>query len=167
MKNIVKLLLALSLVFYASFSLMHTVVLADDGYQIKEQKINPGDDVLFLLKRAKEKLILILLTPLTEKKANYYFYLEEARLGELKKVVDNKDIANIQTTSQRFSSTAGQLTDFLKNKNLRDKKAKAKELFEKQLKVLDEFKQKYDGRTSEWRFLEYDINYLKIYSSLL
>lgn len=90
------------------------------------------------------------------------------RLAELKHIVDKRDIANIQTSTQRYSATAGQLTEFvLQKKNLADKKAEARELLLSHLPVVEELKSAYNDTTAEWRFVEHDVDYLKIYISQL
>ncbi len=133
--------------------------------QIVDESVNPGSDYNFILKRLKEKLILMFLSVSVNKKANYYMKLVDVRLAELKYVVSNKDIANIQTSSQRYFSTAGQLEQYLLKNNLSNIKGLAKDLFTSHRSKLEALRDSYPYDTSEYRFIQDDINYLKSYIS--
>lgn len=133
--------------------------------QIADESVNPESDYNYILKRMKEKFILMFLSFSVDKKANYYTKLVNVRLAELKHVVSNKDIANIQTSSQRYFSTAGQLEQYLLKNNLSNTKGLAKDLFTSHISKLEVLRDTYSYDTSEYRFIQDDINYLKSYIS--
>jgi len=135
---------------------------------IKYEDINPKNGYRYLLKRMKEKVVLLILSTNSQKKLDYYEKLLNIRLSELKYIVDNKDISNIQVASQRYFTTAGQMTEFLKSKNeLTLNKERVKGLFTEHIKIIEFLKTAYPNTTAEWRFLRDDANYLIDYSSLL
>jgi len=135
---------------------------------VNYEKVNMENGISYLLKRAKEKVILFILSYNPQKKLNYYEKLLDVRLAELKFIVDNKDIANIQVSSQRYFSTAGQMTSFVLSKpELSSQKENLKKIFEKHIDVIENLMTSYKDTTAEWRFLRDDVNYLKDYSALL
>lgn len=135
---------------------------------IEYQKINPGDDFKFVLKRLREKISLGVLSFFPSKKVDYYQDLIGVRLAELKYIVDRKDVANIQTTSQRYSATAGQLAGFVIGKNLKDRKKPTADLLVLHIPILEKLRDSYEeSDKSEWRFIQDDINSLKSYISKL
>lgn len=135
---------------------------------INYEKINMENGFSYLLKRAKEKVALFILSYSPQKKLNYYEKLLDVRLAELKFIVYNKDIANIEVASQRYFSTAGQLTSYLMSKpNLSSSKETVINLFAKHSLVLENLKTSYENTTAEWRLLRDDVNYLNDYTSFL
>lgn len=135
---------------------------------INYEKVNTKDGFSYLVKRLNEKTKLFVYSYNPQKKLNYYEKLLDIRLAELKYIVDNKDIANIEVGSQRYFSTAGQLTSYLMSKpNLSPNKEVAINLFINHSTVLEKLKTSYENTTAEWRFLRDDVNYLNDYSSIL
>lgn len=135
---------------------------------ISYETINLKDGYRYLVKRIKEKVSLLIFSVNTQKKLDFYEKLLNIRLAELKFVVDNRDITNIQVASQRYFTTAGQLTEFLKSKNeLASNKESVLNLFSGHIKVIESLMGSYPDSTAEWRFLRDDANYLKDYSSLI
>jgi hypothetical protein len=140
----------------------------DPSANVKYEKVNMKDGSRYLIKRLEEKTILFFLSFNSEKKINYYEKLLNVRLAELKYIVDNKDIANIQVASQRYFTTAGELTNFLVSKGASSsKKEEVKNLFSEHIKIIEIFKGTYDNTTAEWRLLRDDANYLIDYSTFL
>jgi hypothetical protein len=140
----------------------------DSLSNIKYEKVNLKDGSQYFIKRLKEKVVLILLSYSPQKKLNYYKKLLTVRLSELKFIVDNRDISNIQVASQRYFTTAGQLTNFLLSKNsLATNKESIKQLFSEHIKIIEILEKSYDNTTAEWRLLRDDANYLKDYTSFL
>lgn len=165
-KVIISFLLFLSVSLTVSVN--HAQSLSPDNdqmIQISNESINPGDGFKFSFKRLREKVMLALVSFSSQSKYNYQKDLLTKRLAELKYVVDNKDIANIQTTSQRYSATAGQIAELVVNNNL-DKKA-TQSIFSLQLQVLKDIQKQFNDTTAEWRFIEHDIDYVKSYISQL
>lgn len=145
--------------------LPHQILAA--GLELKYEAVNPGDDPAYVFKRLREKSILLIWSISSEKKADFYEKLLTVRLSELKKIVDKKDIANIQTTSQRYSATVGEYTDFLATSKLASRKEKVKAMLQMHIPVLEKLRDSYDYSLAEYRFIQYDIDYLKIYISKL
>lgn len=134
---------------------------------ISYETINPKDSYQYSLKRLKEKLTLMILSFSAKSKYNYYNELLKIRLAELKYVVDKKDISNIETTSQRYSQTAGELVDFVLKNKLSTELEKVKENLALQKKILGELALKFNDTTAEWRFIKHDLDYIDIYISQL
>lgn len=132
------------------------------------EKINMENGFRYLIKRAKEKVTIALLSYNPQKKLSYYEKLLDIRLAELKYIVDHKDIANIQVASQRYFSTAGQLTSyFLSKPNLLSQKGVVISLFSEHSIILEKLKASYENTTAEWRLVRDDINYLVDYSKMI
>lgn len=150
-----------------SFNLSTNGILAtDEVLMVEYEKINPGDDYKYVIKRLKEKIALFFVFK-PESKVSYYKKLLSVRLAELKLVAENKDIANIQTTSQRYEATAGQLTEYIKKKSLSKYDQEVIDLFSSHIPVIQEVQKNYEFNVAEWRFLENDINSLKQYTGML
>lgn len=133
---------------------------------LSEEKVNPGDDYKYVMKRFQEKVKLFL-TSSVSKKINLHSKLIDIRLSELKYVVEKKDIANFQTASQRYTATAGQATDFVLKKGNEEAKKKLISKFKSHVPWLIGLQTPYIPDNSEWRFLQDNINSLESYSSRL
>lgn len=155
-------IVATTIAVVLAFAFPQSYVLAE-GFELKYEAVNPGNDPAYVFKRFREKVILFILSVSPEKKADFYEGLLTIRLSELKKIVDKKDIANIQTTSQRYSATLGEYTDFLIARKLEGRKEKVKSTFLTHVPVLEKLRDSYDYTLAEWRFIQYDLDYLKIY----
>lgn len=144
-----------------------TVVYAQDASEIKYESISPKNGFEYSFKRLREKITLFWLSRDPLRKANYYSELLDKRLAELKQVVDEKDIENIQTVSQRYSATAGELTNLINQKSLGEVKPSVLNKFSQHVFLLESFQKSYVFDTAQWMFIKHDIDYLKIYSSQL
>ena len=133
---------------------------AQEEIVVNYERVNPNDAYKYKFKRLREKITLLVLSPSPNHKADYYEKLLNVRLAELKYVVDNKDAANIETSSGRYSATAGQLTEYIINKNLDEHKQKTADIMSSHLPVLEKLKESFDATTAVWRFIEYDVDYL-------
>ncbi len=167
MKAIYKIILAFTFVAYIFNFLFPINALAIEEYTLHKENVNPGDDISYIIKRVREKISLVLLSFSPNRKADFYIQLTDVRINELGYIVDKKDIANIQTTSQRYSSAAGELTQYVISKNLTSLKDKIIQKFESHIKTIEKLKKNYDSNSAEWRFLEYDSSYLKTYQQKL
>ena len=127
---------------------------------ISYEKVNPGS-FSYSIKRLKEKTLLLLLSPLPSKKTKIHEDILKARLSELKKVVDEKNIAHIEKSSQRYSAAAGEYADYVLAKN-KSKKDEVKKRLEEHKKYIEEFLLHFDGTTAEWRFIKHDLDYLDL-----
>lgn len=135
--------------------------------EVQYEKVNPNGGFGYIQKRLGEKVKLLFLSLSTESKENYYKELAGVRLAELKYVIVEKDLANFEKTTIRYSTTVGEWAEFISNKQLNDKKASAVYVMSQHLPVVEQLMTKYDGTTAEWRFVKQDADYLKIYSSKL
>jgi hypothetical protein len=129
---------------------------------VQYEKINPDQEFNYKLKRLKEKIIIY--TKLTPKaKANYYKKQSMKRLAELTYVVKEKKWSSLETSSQRYETTVGILTEFVVAKNIEDEKDDVKKLLSDHLLVVDKLKDYYQFGTAEWRFIMNDYNSIRIY----
>ena len=55
---------------------------------------------------------------------------------------------------------ADKLVEHVLDKNLDHKRARIKNILESQIDIIIELRDSYDPTTAEWRFLEYDKDYL-------
>ena len=137
------------------------------SYDIVQEKVNPGDDYKYIIKRFKEKISLTFLSIVPGRKIIFLSKLVDVRLSELKYVVEKKDIANFQTASQRYSATAGNATEFILVEGSKEDRQKLIEKYQSHTPVLVKLQEPYIPDNSEWRFLQDDINSLDSYVSKL
>ena len=139
-----------------------------EALQIQYEKINPSDGFDYGLKRFKEKLYLGLLFYSKDLKTDYYNKLVTRRLAELKYIVENKDIANFENATTRYFTTVGQFTSFLVKNVSAEQKSKVAENLFSHIIVLEDLRDVFEGQEkAEWRFMQDDINYTKIYINQL
>lgn len=134
--------------------------------EVKYAGVNPSDSYRYTLKRLQENILLKIYSFFPQKKLSYSENLLDTRLAELKYIVDKKDIANIETTSQRYAATAGNLTEDAKNAS-DQMKMQIKKMLTDHLAFINNLKSSYNDTTAEWRFVENDVNSLKEYISKL
>ena len=130
---------------------------------IFSQKASP-DSPLFGLKRLQEKAFMKLKgSPID--RLNYMSTLLDYRLLELQAIINNKSFSYMWTTSLRYSTLVGQMTDLILTNNVGDKKDGIKKQFSEHKKVLNNLYVVYPKNTEniEYKYIEDDINYLKIY----
>ncbi len=130
------------------------------------ERIYPDSGFKYNLKRLEEKVTLLFKFT-SSGKEKYMQSLLEERLLELEYIAETKNIAFIETTSQRYEATAGQLAEFLMAKSLRADAGKIKDQFQKHSEILKYFRDLFSYDTAEWRLMQNDINSLKIYSDSL
>lgn len=151
----IKIILIASLIFVTAYFPTFAA-----GTDIAYEKVNPGS-LSYTLKRLKEKTLLLVFSPIPSRKSKIYESLLGARLAELKKVVDEKDVTQIEKTSQRYSATAGEYTDHVLGKDMSNKN-NAKNLLEEQRAHIESFLLNFDGTTAQWRFIKHDLDYLDL-----
>lgn len=134
---------------------------------LKFESVNPGDEFKFFYKRLTEKISLFFLSPFPEKKGSFLIKTIDSRLAELSFVAQNKDISNIQTTSQRYFTTVGNATDFVLSHKLSPQKQELQKKLTEQLDVIKQLETNFNDTTAEWRFLQHDFEYVKDYLSQL
>ena len=119
------------------------------------------------LKRLKEKLSLTLFHRTPTRRVNFLKVLLLRRIAELKFVVERDDIANLQNSSQRYSTTAGQITEVITKNSLNSEKEYFRKLFKDHTLLLEQLQTNYKYDSGQWLFLKWDIDYLKLYSERL
>lgn len=156
--NIKKIILFLLLLLFPLFIFTPKVDAA--------ARIYPDSGTKFNLKRLSEKTMLFMNFS-SKGKVKYMQKLMEERLLELEYIVETKNIAHIEKTSQRHETTAGKLTELIIDKLLRTEAGQVRDKFERHTGILEFLRDQYKYDTAEWRFVQNDINSLKIYSDML
>ncbi len=161
------LFLSLFLAFSLSINFSIKTYAQDSAAEnIQYEEVNPDREVFYKVKRLKEKLSL--LTKITPRaKAKYYEELSKRRLAELTYVVKGKNLAYIETSSQRYETTVGRLTELVVTKRVTKENESVQKLLSDQLAVVDELKDYFPYDTAEWRFVMNDYNSIKIYMEKL
>lgn len=135
---------------------------------VQYEKVNPEDGFTYGVKRFQEKILLQLYFFSSEKKMNYYSKLVERRLAELKFTIENKNMGNFEDATTRYSSTVGEYVNFILSIDiLKNNKKGVENTLLAHIPVLEKLRDSYDPTTAEWRFVEDDINFNKIYINLL
>lgn len=162
-KKTLFILFFLFLFLFPLFSKTDVFAEVDNFQEIPREQINPDAGSKYLIKRFKEKVFMFFKFDLNSKIV-YYQVLLDRRLGELAYIAENRNIAHIETTSSRYESTAGQLAQILiVNKN-KEKLLEVKQKFKDHLLGLAKIQDSFLSSSAEWRFIENDINSLKLYS---
>jgi hypothetical protein len=139
---------------------------ARQEFQITAEHVKPGS-FQYGLTRFAENIRLLILSPMPSKKADFYEKLADKRLGELDRVVSGKDVANIETSSTRYFTTIGVLTEYINRKNMAGRRDRIAEKLIRHKMVIEELMPTFNDTTAEWRFLKHDLDYLTIYVSQL
>lgn len=126
------------------------------------EKVNPSNGLNYKIKRLNEK-VMFLVKFSNLAKVNYHKDILTKRLEELKFVVENNEISFLETSSQRYETTAGILTEFLIAKKLTNERDSTIKLFEEHKKEIEKLRDNYDYGIVEWRLIMNDYNSLNIY----
>lgn len=103
-----------------------------------------------------------------ESKVKYYEVLLEKRLKDLSTVIDDGEPSYILSSSLRYSTTAGQLTEYMQKNNMKGDVPTVLNIFKEHQKTLSELINSYPkDRDGEWKYIQDDINYLDTYSEYL
>ncbi len=132
---------------------------------VLSQKANPSNSSLFSLKRVQEKVYLKLKSD-PGVRVDYMIFLLNNRLYELDTVVKGKNYQFVLPSASRYSTLAGQITDLVITNNLKSKVESIKQTFENHQKVLNDLYVYYPKNIPdnvEWKYIQDDVNYLKIY----
>lgn len=148
------------------FSLYGNPIFAfDESLNLPSTVINP-DSFYYPLKRAWEKLREKFVFS-TKDKIKYENLLVKNRLAELKFVVENKILSEIQHGSERFAYSAGILTDAAVKDGAKRTKENITEDFKRYNPLLEKLRDNYPANSSFWMLLQHDINSLQILSERL
>lgn len=128
------------------------------------QSANPAMSLFFNMKRVQEKAYMKFKTT-PEARLDYMSVLLDNRLGELESLVKNKNYTFLLTSSLRYSTLAGQMTELVVSNNLKDKAVGTKAQFNNHKKILNDLYIAYPKNTDnlEYKYLEDDMNYLDLY----
>lgn len=154
----------LLLIFFFVFVSLSSNVFAQEYSLngIKAEKTYPDSQLAYNTKRLKEKIVLFFkFTP--KKKVSYYKVLLNSRLSEYKYIVDSKNIAYIEKVSQRYETTAGQLTELIIEKNMKEEINSTIELLNSHKLIIGGMKDDFLFDSLEWRLLMNGLNSLEIY----
>ncbi len=128
---------------------------------------DPTIPYLFSLKRSQEKVFQKLQLS-DEQKLNFNQNLLNARLLELQSIVNTKSYPLILQASLRYSTTAGDITNLIINSGFKDKISLMQVVFSNHQKVFQQLIDNYPKDYNvEWKYLQDDFNYLKIYKDQL
>ncbi len=126
---------------------------------------SPDMPPFFALKRVQEKVFLKLKSS-AGGRIDYMSSLLDSRLAELQSVVKNKNYDYVLKASLRYSTLAGQITELVVGSNLSDKAEGIKTQFLNHQKLVDELYVAYPKNIRdnvEWKYIQDDFNYLRLY----
>lgn len=131
---------------------------------ILSQRAAPDNPPLFALKRTQEKVFLKMRSKPLDR-LEYMSSLLNNRLDELRILVNNHSYGYILPASSRYSTLAGQITDLILTNNWTDQATIFKQRFSDHQLVLNDLYVIYPKNINnwEWKYLQDDYNYLKIY----
>lgn len=131
---------------------------------VLSQSASPDSSLLFGLKRVQEKIYLKLKNAPADK-LDYMSLLLDRRLTELDSQVRRQSYGYILPSALRYSTLAGQITEMIVANKTTDKVVSTIDQFKSHLKVLQDIYVIYPKNTDnmEYKYIEDDINYLKIY----
>lgn len=131
------------------------------------QNANPNSLFLYNLKRLQEKTILKLMVS-PQNNLGYQTKLLEKRLNEIVTITNLNEHSFILKSSLRYSTTAGQITEYILKNNMRDNISSTQDILKRHHDVLQAVVDKYPKDLDvEWKFIQDDINYIDIYSKML
>lgn len=128
------------------------------------QVATPDSPQLYSLKRFQEVKFMGLKSD-PKSKLNYMIVLLDTRLDELSKQVNRKSYGYILPSCSRYSTQAGEITDFIIQNNLTSEATFVENQFKEHIKVLKNLYEVYPKDTDnfEYKYIQDDINYLNIY----
>lgn len=155
--NSYKKLLVFTFVLFSVFFLPVNILATE--LNLPKTTINPDNYLFFSLKRLIEKGELYIKFS-KESKADYYQDLTLKRMAELKYVVDNKLLGEVEKSSQRLSYQIGVLSDYI-NMNrgkLVETIPGTKELLSNYKIPLANLRDQYPANSSFWMLVQHTIN---------
>lgn len=131
---------------------------------VLSQTADPSLPMFFGLKRVQEKVFMKLKSNPGER-LDFMSGMLNSRLVELNSVVRGEKYDHVLYSSLRYSTLAGEMTDEVLANNLKSYVDPVKNQFSNHLIKLKEIYDYYPKNTSnlEYKYIEDDINYLKIY----
>lgn len=148
-------------VFFVTFLIIlsMTKVSAIEDINLPNITINPNNYLFYSIKRLTEKTITFIKFS-QDSKADYYRDLTLKRLAELKYVVNQNLLGEIEKSSQRLSYEVGTLSDYvIRNKEeLAGKKKAISDLLTNSKSLLATLRDKYPANSSYWMLIQHSIN---------
>lgn len=147
-------------IFFALFLIIasQTKVFAAD-LNLPETVINPDKYLFFSIKRLIEKGTIF--TKFSKvSKAEYYRELTLRRMAELKYVVENNLVGEIQHSTERLSYQIGIISDYIntnKTELVKEKKP-ISDLLLSYKDLLSNLRDKYPANSSFWMLVQHSIN---------
>lgn len=128
------------------------------------QKADPDFPPFWGLKRVQEKVFFKFKSNASEQ-VDYMRGLLNIRLEELSNQVRRQSYNYILPSALRYSTLAGQITDTIIASNMKDQVPAVINQFKDHQKVLQDLYVIYPKNTDnwEWKYIQDDVNYLKIY----
>lgn len=135
---------------------------------ILSQKANPDSTLTFGLKRMQEKVFLSIKSD-PHSRLDYMSNMLDNRLEELSNSVKDKKYDYVLPSASRYSTLAGEMTDLIISSNLTAKINPVKNQFATHAKILQDLYTMYPKNIDsvEYKYIEDDINYLKLYMDKL
>jgi|SRR3989344_1019658 len=156
MKNKAKFIIVIYAILLANLSLAN----AQQTMRLPNIIVQPGM-YIYPLMRLGEK-IFDRFQFNNEAKGKYYQDLFQKRLAELKFVVDNNYLDEIEKSSQRVSYQVGILTDLVVSHKLSNKKSVIIDLYNDDKRILEKLRDKYHSNSSFWMLVQHSINSIDI-----
>ncbi len=128
-------------------------------------RASPDMSPFFDLKRIQETVFLKFKPNLSDR-VDYMRGMLDSRLNELQNVVKNKNYGYVLKASLRYSTLAGQITELIEANNLNEKVEVVRSQFLNHQKAIDALYIAYPKNipeNEEWKFIQDDFNYLKLY----
>lgn len=119
------------------------------------------DSQAYVLKRFEEKMIMSFKLKSSDKLL-YSLFLLDRRLSEMDYVTEKKEYDLFNTTSLRFSTLAGDITQLVLDYNLPSRKDVVNTFTADQTKISGNFLMRKDDK-EDWKYIEDAANYLEIY----
>lgn len=127
--------------------------------QIKFENINPDRDILYKIKRVKEKLSEIVTKQFNKSNlGNYYLDTSGMRLAEYAYIIRENKMGQIETSSSRYVSFIGMLSANTNSLDIDN----AKNKLNSHIAILQELSTKYHYDTAEWRFVQQALESAKV-----
>lgn len=126
----------------------------------------PGS-TFYDLKRLQEKIFVAVKTNPVDR-GNYYSLLLDVRLNELKAVVENRQFDYLRSSSLRYSTTAGLLTELIISRQVGELVPGIQNKFLNHQRIFQKLFDSYPFEANDFgKFIQDDYNYLEIYSNQL
>ena len=140
------------------------MVYADEieDLKLEKQLVNP-DSFYYPAKRYIENLQNMFMFS-KDSKVNLHKNLLKKRASELKYIVEDRVLSELERGSQRFAYQAGILVEEAEKDYTEQGKKEIKDQFSKYKKLLDQLRDNFKANSSFWMLIQQDIDTLDILS---